>query len=161
MQRPLSLKLKYSLWAETLHFLDIQDKGLQQNMRGNNKMGMMLQNYVPMIGDVSQTKHCTSPYTRKHLMLNSFSFFLLILVSCYVAWVQMLFRKKQLVSSSLRHWSIRFLMKMFCLLCWSFFLKGKKTSTLTLISCRDERDLLNKCSYAWEIIFTNLCVCSI
>ena len=133
----------------------------QQNMRGNNKMGMMLQNYVPMIGDVSQTKHCTSPYTRKHLMLNSFSFFYWSWFLAMLHEFKCFSEKKQLVTSSLRHWSIRFLMKMFCLLCWSFFLKGKKTSTLTLISCRDERDLLNKCSYAWEIIFTNLCVCSI
>lgn len=35
----------FSLRAETLYFLDIQDNGLQQNMQGNNKMlRMRLQN---------------------------------------------------------------------------------------------------------------------
>ena len=116
----------FSLWSEILHFLDIQDKGLQQNMRGNNKMGMMLQNYVPMIGDVSQTKHCTSPYTRKHLMLNSFSYFFIDLGFLLCRMSSNAFQKKQLVTSSLRHWSIRFLMKMFCSLCWSFLWRVKK-----------------------------------
>ena len=37
-------------------------------------------------------------------------------------------------------------------------LQGKETNASTLIRCRDERDLLNKCSYALAIIFTNLFV---
>ena len=72
-------------------------------MRGNNKMGMMLQNYVPMIGDVSQTKHCTTPYTRKHLMLNSFSYFFIDLGFLLCRMSSNAFQKKQLVTSSLRH----------------------------------------------------------
>ena len=72
-------------------------------MRGNNKMGMMLQNYVPMIGDVSQTKRCTSPYTRKHLMLNSFNYFFIDLGFLLCRMSSNAFQKKQLVTSSLRH----------------------------------------------------------
>ena len=105
-----------------------------------------------MIGDISQTKHCTSPYTRKHHAQQfqfSFDWFWFITMSyefkcfsekpksettCY-------YQCKALIDSVPDEDLIIILL--------ITFLKGKKTITLTLISW----------GYAWAMIFTNLRVC--
>ena len=131
----------FNLWAKCLYFLEDCKK----------------------IYEVRTKWEWGKPNTVHHLIIQNIicstvsDIFWLILVYCHVTSAQMLFRKTQkrnmckALTDSVSDKDLLFILLIICL-------KGKETNASTLIRCRDERDLLNKCSYALAIIFTNLFV---